>query len=150
MSGIPIGAKIRALRIKHGLTQEELANRTELSKGFISQLESDQTSPSIATLVDILECLGSDLQDFFNEKVAEKIVFGEKDYFTKEPSNLDSFKTHHEVSNEGSADDLLLAFQKFLERKAQEKPLNTKITTKEYSVSVRSGEIRSILKSKKK
>lgn len=84
MSGIPIGAKIRELRTKHGLTQEELANRTELSKGFISQLESDQTSPSIATLVDILECLGSDLSHFFNEEAAEKIVFGEMDYFTKE------------------------------------------------------------------
>ena len=50
MSGFAIGSKIRALRIKNGLTQEELANRSELSKGFISQVESEQTSPSIATL----------------------------------------------------------------------------------------------------
>ena len=33
---MPIGAKIKMLRIQHGLTQEELANRCELSKGFIS------------------------------------------------------------------------------------------------------------------
>ena len=65
MSGFAIGSKIRALRIKNGLTQEELANRSELSKGFISQVESEQTSPSIATLVDILECLGTNLRDFF-------------------------------------------------------------------------------------
>ena len=84
MSGIHIGAKLRDLRIKNGLTQKELANRSELSKGFISQLESDQTSPSIATLVDLLECLGSNLQDFFAEKADEKIVFGEKDYFVKD------------------------------------------------------------------
>ena len=58
MPGFAIGAKIKALRIKNGLTQEELANRSELSKGFISQVESEQTSPSIATLMDILECLG--------------------------------------------------------------------------------------------
>ena len=76
MSGFAIGSKIRALRIKNGLTQEELANRSELSKGFISQVESEQTSPSIATLVDILECLGTNLRDFFNESVDEKIVFG--------------------------------------------------------------------------
>ena len=43
-----------------GLTQEELADRTELSKGFISQLERDLTSPSIATLMDILQALGTD------------------------------------------------------------------------------------------
>lgn len=84
MSGIAIGSKIRELRIKNGLTQEELANRSELSKGFISQLESEQTSPSIATLVDILECLGTNLRDFFNDKVDEKIVFKKEDYFTNE------------------------------------------------------------------
>ena len=52
-----IGKKIRELRMRQGLTQEELANRSELSKGFISQLENDVTSPSIATLVDVLTCL---------------------------------------------------------------------------------------------
>ncbi len=34
-----IGAKLKQLRILNELTQEELADRTELSKGFISQLE---------------------------------------------------------------------------------------------------------------
>ena len=33
-----IGAKVKELRVQKGLTQEELADRTELSKGFISQL----------------------------------------------------------------------------------------------------------------
>lgn len=54
-----IGAKLKELRILKGLTQEELADRAELSKGFISQLERDLTSPSIATLMDILQCLGT-------------------------------------------------------------------------------------------
>ena len=52
-----IGKKIKALRIQKNLTQEELADRAELTKGFISQVERDLTSPSIATLVDILQCL---------------------------------------------------------------------------------------------
>ncbi len=79
-----IGNKIKMLRIKNGLTQEELADRSELSKGFISQIERDLTSPSIATLVDLLQCLGSSLKDFFNESVDEKIVFGKEDVFVKE------------------------------------------------------------------
>ena len=45
-----IGSKIKRMRVRLGLTQEELAARTELTKGFISQLERDITSPSIATL----------------------------------------------------------------------------------------------------
>ena len=48
-----IGLKLKELRILKGLTQEELADRAELSKGFISQLERNLTSPSIATLLDI-------------------------------------------------------------------------------------------------
>ena len=81
-----IGAKIKELRIAKGLTQEELADRCELSKGFISQLERDLTSPSIATLVDILQCLGTDLPGFFSEENEEQIVFGEEDYFEKTDS----------------------------------------------------------------
>ena len=60
-----IGVKIKQLRLQRGLTQEELASRTELTKGFISQLERDLTSPSIATLMDILEALGTDVASFF-------------------------------------------------------------------------------------
>ena len=49
-----IGNKLKELRVLKGLTQEELADRSELSKGFISQLERNLTSPSITTLMDIL------------------------------------------------------------------------------------------------
>ncbi len=83
-----IGNKIKQLRIKNGLTQEELANRSELSKGFISQVERDLTSPSISTLVDILECLGTNLKDFFNDTEQEKIVFREEDVFVKEDNDI--------------------------------------------------------------
>lgn len=78
-----IGEKIKRLRIHHGMTQEELANRAELSKGFISQIERDITSPSIATLMDILQCLGTDLKDFFNDTEDTQVVFLTKDFFEK-------------------------------------------------------------------
>ena len=79
-----IGIKIKQLRLQRGLTQEELADRCELTKGYISQLENDLTSPSIATLIDILNSLGSDLKSFFKEERPEKIVFTDDDYCIKE------------------------------------------------------------------
>lgn len=79
-----IGAKIRKLRKINGLTLEELASRSELSKGFLSQLERNLTSPSIATLSDVLEVLGTNLAEFFKEESDEKIVFGKDDYFIDE------------------------------------------------------------------
>ena len=79
-----IGVKLRELRLQKNLTQEELADRCELSKGFISQVERDLTSPSIATLIDILASLGSSLQSFFTDDSPEKIVFTQADMFTKQ------------------------------------------------------------------
>lgn len=83
-----IGKKIRRLRTQNSLTQEELAERCELTKGFISQVERDLTSPSIATLTDILEGLGTNLRDFFNEIEDEKIVFTKDDVFVTENEEL--------------------------------------------------------------
>ena len=82
-----IGEKIKQLRIKNGLTQEELASRCELSKGFISQLERNLTSPSIATLMDILESLGTDLKDFFNESANERLYSKKMTFLLKKTGN---------------------------------------------------------------
>lgn len=76
-----IGDKIKRMRIEKGLTQEELANRCELSKGFISQVENDLTSPSIATLIDILEILGTNLNEFFSDEREEKVAYTYDDMF---------------------------------------------------------------------
>ncbi|MDO4942431.1 MAG: cupin domain-containing protein [Lachnospiraceae bacterium] len=78
-----IGHKIKELRILNGLTQSELADRSELTKGFISQVERDLTSPSIATLTDILQALGTSLSEFFQEQEPEQIVFHKTEYFEK-------------------------------------------------------------------
>lgn len=79
-----IGARLRDLRLKNGLTQEELADRAELTKGYISQLENDLTSPSIATLTDILTLLGSSLGKFFADYDEGRLVFTPEDYFEKD------------------------------------------------------------------
>ena len=70
-----IGAKIKHMRNQKGLTQNELADRCELTKGYISQLENNLNSPSIATLTDILSALGSNLAEFFREETEDKVVF---------------------------------------------------------------------------
>jgi transcriptional regulator with XRE-family HTH domain len=52
-----LGRKIRDLRLRRGLTVQKLADATGLSKGFISQVENDRTSPSLATLRDLATAL---------------------------------------------------------------------------------------------
>lgn len=74
-----------------------------------------------------------------------------KNYFTKSVEDLSSYRSEEESLDLGDVDldKLLDAFSKFLTRKQEEKPLNTKISTKEYSVKERSEEIRNILRKKK-
>lgn len=75
-----IGRRIKNLRVQKGLTQEELGERTDLTKGYISQLERGLSSPSMETFFSILEVLGSTPQDFFNERQKEQtVVYKEED-----------------------------------------------------------------------
>ena len=91
-----IGAKLKRLRRKNQLTLEDVANRSELSKGFLSQLENNNCSPSISTLEDILEVLGSSLKDFFADDKEDTIVYTQKDYFENEK---DDYKISYIVPN---------------------------------------------------
>ena len=79
-----IGKRLKQLRIKNNLTLEELASRSELTKGYLSQLERNLASPSIATLEDIAEALGTNLSIFFAEEKEEQIIFTKKDEFVDE------------------------------------------------------------------
>ncbi|MDH4156655.1 MAG: cupin domain-containing protein [candidate division Zixibacteria bacterium] len=72
---LKIGRKIKALRLASDLTQEELANRAQLTKGFISQLENEQSSIQIDSLADILEALGVSLTEFFSDSNEIRVVF---------------------------------------------------------------------------
>ena len=73
-----------------------------------------------------------------------------KDIFTKDPMNL--YEYSDPIKNEGdiTLDNLVEALNKFLQRKEDEKPLETKIARKEILVTDRTNEIRTLLKKKRK
>ncbi len=78
---IDIGKKIKSLRLTSDLTQEELANRAKLTKGFISQVENQnfETSISLESLSDILDALGISLSEFFKATEEPQVVFSKND-----------------------------------------------------------------------
>ena len=79
-----IGNKLKELRLQNDLTLEDLASRSEVTKGFLSQVERNLTTPSIPTLEDILEALGTNLSEFFHEEKESQIVFSDQDFFVDE------------------------------------------------------------------
>jgi len=96
-----IGAKIKRLRSLCGLTQEELANRCELTKGYISQIENDLTSPTITTLNDILLALGTDMGEFFKVGAGEEnVVFSKDDYVVKTDDKVITWLVPNSQKNE--------------------------------------------------
>lgn len=73
------------------------------------------------------------------------------EFYTKAPENLKEYVEEGTVINSDvTLDDLMKAFEKFLERKKQEKPLSTTVTKKEITVEERRVSIKNILKEKKK
>ncbi len=69
-----LGSKIHEIRVKEGLTIRELAEITGLSIGFISNLERDQTSPTISNLQLICKALKINLLDLMREVSEEQKV----------------------------------------------------------------------------
>lgn len=65
-SEIPIGGRIRAIRLARGLTLEQVAAAAGLTQSFVSKLERDQVSPSVASLVSVCEAIGLRVGDLFD------------------------------------------------------------------------------------
>lgn len=89
---LQIGRKIKALRLSKDLTQTELADRANLTKGFISQLENEQTSISVDSLADILDALGVSLAEFFSEQRESRVVYAPGDRVPIEGKGAKSFE----------------------------------------------------------
>jgi transcriptional regulator with XRE-family HTH domain len=69
-----VGARVRSLRRERGLTIEQLAAATGLTKGFISQLERDRTAPSLSSIARICDALGVRLSTIFEREPAPALV----------------------------------------------------------------------------
>jgi transcriptional regulator with XRE-family HTH domain len=107
-----IGERLRNLRELSNLTQEELAERANLTKGFISQIERDLTSISLDSLIQILDALDENISDFFREASEEKIVYLEKDRVTLEKEKVEKFELLVPGSTNRRLEPVLLTLRK--------------------------------------
>jgi transcriptional regulator with XRE-family HTH domain len=70
---VRIGARLRAARRRQNLTIEQLAESTGLNKGFISRVERDETSPSVATLLTLCEVIHLPVGSLFETPETELV-----------------------------------------------------------------------------
>ena len=107
-----IGERIKNLRELSNLTQEELAGRAGLTKGFISQIERDLTSISLDSFIQILGAMDENISDFFRESSAEKIVYREIDRVTIEKEKIQRFELLVPGSTNRRLEPILLTLRK--------------------------------------
>jgi transcriptional regulator with XRE-family HTH domain len=107
-----IGERIKNLRQLSSLTQEELAERANLTKGFISQIERDLTSISLDSLIQILDALDENISDFFKEASQEKIVYRGTDRVAIEKEKIEKFELLVPGSTNRRLEPILLTLKK--------------------------------------
>ncbi|WP_449283780.1 helix-turn-helix domain-containing protein [Leucobacter sp.] len=74
---VRIGAQLRSSRLTQGLTLEQLARATGLTKGFLSRIERDETMPSVPTLVQICQALSLAIGSLFAEPDIQRVALPE-------------------------------------------------------------------------
>jgi len=74
---VPIGLRLRAARLNKGLTLEAVATTAGITQGFVSKLERDQVSPSVATLVAICDAVGLRVGELFEPPPAQIVRAGQ-------------------------------------------------------------------------
>ena len=125
----------------------ELKSKLLLPNPKIEETEEEQVDPREELVNRLLEYQAyKEITKVLKEKEELR-----KEIYTKSPENIKNYiEEDTKLSSDITLDDLVEAFKKYLERKKESKPLKTKVTTNEISVSSRRLEIKSILKKKPK
>ena len=121
--------------------------RMLLPRPKVDEEESEEEDPRVELVARLLEYQAyKEITKTLKENESKR-----QEIHTKLPENINNYIEENTViTGEGSIDLLIDAFRKFLVRKSEEKPLSTKVTMKEITVSSRKLEIKSILKKEKK
>ena len=74
-----VGEKIKAIRMEKGITAKDLAEKSDVTPGYISQIERNLISPSLSVLMRIAEALSIPLVSLFSQEEQEEVTVIPKD-----------------------------------------------------------------------
>lgn len=66
-----IGERVRQLRIKCGLSQEQLALQADITPAYLGLVERNQRNPTVRIIEQICNTLNISLMDFFSNQTGE-------------------------------------------------------------------------------
>ena len=91
-----IGRRIKKLRLDKNLTQQALADAGGLTKGYLSKIESSNTSPPVSTLINLAKALGVGIDAFFSSEEQTSITLEKGDQRTTVARNGSAFGYSYE------------------------------------------------------
>lgn len=104
-----IGTKIKELRTYAGMSQKELAERVDLTPSFISQLESNQITPSLHSFIQICNVLGVTLSDTLEKKSGDVPWLIKKENVFKNPIYKNgNFRQFNIIKNKSISGTLII------------------------------------------
>jgi transcriptional regulator with XRE-family HTH domain len=118
---IQISSRIKQIRLEKKITVQTLADKAQVSKGLISQIENNRTVPSLWVLMNIILALNLDFNEFFKDISQQKknphpIIFKKQgDYQVFERENSKGFFYHRALTRNmqgGPVDFVLLELKK--------------------------------------
>lgn len=122
---IQISSRIKQVRVEKKITIQSLADKAQVSKGLISQIENNRTVPSLWVLLNIIFALNLDFNEFFKDITREKknphpVIFKkQKDYHVFEKENSKGFFYHRAFTRNlqgGPVDFVILELKKGAKR----------------------------------
>jgi transcriptional regulator with XRE-family HTH domain/KaiC/GvpD/RAD55 family RecA-like ATPase len=123
---LDIGNKIKELRLRQGMSQKALASRVGLTPSFVSQLESNQITPSLGSFLQICSALGVSLSETLVEKTEEAPWIIRKEKVFSNPSFKDAGIKSFQIFQNGSMSGTFLAVEPYAKIKGQVIPSDGK------------------------
>ena len=84
-----VGSRVRELRKRVGISMKELAKRVGVSTLSIYRIETEKTSPSVALLSDIAQCLNYPISSFLTPGGRKLVLIRAKEQHVIESDNLE-------------------------------------------------------------
>ena len=96
MSNYNIGSRVKRLRLESGLSQEQLALKSDITTVYLGQIERNEKNPTVKLVERIANALGLSLSEFFDDrdrvaehdKILNSIIFELKDLSDDEKSEM--------------------------------------------------------------
>jgi transcriptional regulator with XRE-family HTH domain/KaiC/GvpD/RAD55 family RecA-like ATPase len=117
-----IGSKLKELRTRTGMSQKELADKVALTPSFISQMESNQITPSLNSFIQICNALGVSLSDTFEKKSDASDWIIRKEKIFSNPIIKETSVRGYGIVKDGALSGTLIILDPYAKAKGQIMP----------------------------